>query len=209
MRVRALRACGVRDRRFDQCGIGKGVAIDAVAEGIGVLHLRRFAVGVGRKAQAAALIVLRVRFNERAAGIGLHRRAAHSQPASHRGRIAADGRCRIGPTHWRYAVCQQRVGRFVVFELRFGNNRIGGIIELGQKLQPILLALSQLQEVVDNTAAVVNSEAYASALTVYGYAKSAGKAAALQDTLDDLGKHFSRKPASSASKAPLPKPSSN
>ncbi len=74
-------------------------------------------------------------------------------------------------------------------------------IELSQKLQPILLALSQLQEVVDNTAAVVNSEAYAAALRVYGYAKSAGKAAALQDTLDDLGKHFTRKPAASASKA--------
>ena len=82
-------------------------------------------------------------------------------------------------------------------------------IELGQKLQPILLALSQLQEVVDNTAAVVNSEAYASALAVYSYAKSAGKAAALQDTLDDLGKHFSRKPASGASKANSNKPSTN
>lgn len=74
-------------------------------------------------------------------------------------------------------------------------------IELSQKLQPILLALSQLQEVVDNTVAVVNSEAYASALAVYNYAKAAGKAAALQDTLDELGKRFAKKPgAASAAK---------
>lgn len=75
-------------------------------------------------------------------------------------------------------------------------------IELGQKLQPILLALSQLQEVVDNTVAVINSEAYAAALSAYGYAKAAGKAAALQDALDELGRRFSRRQAST-----IPKPS--
>lgn len=74
-------------------------------------------------------------------------------------------------------------------------------IELSQKLQPILLALSQLQEIVDNTVAVVNSEAYASALAVYNYAKAGGKAAALQATLDELGKRFAKKPgAASAAK---------
>lgn len=73
-------------------------------------------------------------------------------------------------------------------------------IELSQKLQPILLALSQLQEMLDNTAAVINSEAYAAALSVYGYAKASGKAAALQDTLDELSKRFSRKPAATSSK---------
>ncbi|HMV50081.1 MAG TPA: hypothetical protein PLD20_33580 [Blastocatellia bacterium] len=78
-------------------------------------------------------------------------------------------------------------------------------IELGQKLQPILLALSQLQEVVDNTAAVINSEAYAAALTVYGYAKAAGKAAALQEALDELGKRFSRRPAHATPKTPAKK----
>lgn len=66
-------------------------------------------------------------------------------------------------------------------------------IELSQKLQPILLALSQLQEVVDNTVAVVNSEAYASALAVYNYTKAVGEAAALQDTLNELGKRFAKK----------------
>ncbi len=81
-------------------------------------------------------------------------------------------------------------------------------IELSHKLQPILLALSQLQEIVDNTVATVNSEAYASALSVYNYAKAAGKAAALQDTLDELGKRFAKKPSSSAgSKATAPKKS--
>lgn len=79
-------------------------------------------------------------------------------------------------------------------------------IELSQKLQPILLALSQLQEIVDNTVATVNSEAYASALSVYNYAKAAGKAAALQDTLDELGKRFSRKAnAANAGKTAAPK----
>ena len=82
-------------------------------------------------------------------------------------------------------------------------------IELSQRLQPILLALSQLQEVMDNTVAVVNSEAYAAALSVYGYAKASGKAAALQDTLDELSKRFSRKPAVSASKTNPNKPPTN
>lgn len=82
-------------------------------------------------------------------------------------------------------------------------------IELSQRLQPILLALSQLQEVVDSTAAVINSEAYAAALSVYGYAKAAGKAAALQDTLDELSKRFSRKsPATSPKNNPNKTPAS-
>ena len=75
-------------------------------------------------------------------------------------------------------------------------------IELGQKLQPILLALSQLQEVVDNTAAVIYSEAYGAALSVYGYAKAAGKEAALQEAVDELGRRFSRRPATTAPKPP-------
>jgi hypothetical protein len=71
-------------------------------------------------------------------------------------------------------------------------------VELAQRLQPILLALTQLQELVDSTTALVNSEAYAGALAVYTFAKAGGKAAALQDTLDELGKRFARKSASTS-----------
>jgi hypothetical protein len=71
-------------------------------------------------------------------------------------------------------------------------------VELSQQPQPILLALTQLQELVDSTAALVNSEAYAGALAVYTFAKAGGKAAALQDTLDELGKRFARKSGTAA-----------
>lgn len=60
-------------------------------------------------------------------------------------------------------------------------------------LQPILLALSQLQELVDDTYLVVGSEAYAAALVVYHYAKTSGAGAALDGVVDDLGRRFARK----------------
>ncbi|HEX8000951.1 MAG TPA: hypothetical protein VF528_21395 [Pyrinomonadaceae bacterium] len=66
-------------------------------------------------------------------------------------------------------------------------------VELANALQPIVIALSQLQELVDDTYMLVGSEAYAAALLVYQYARAAGKGAGLDNALDDLGQRFARK----------------
>ncbi|MHC5743034.1 MAG: hypothetical protein ACYTXT_14150 [Nostoc sp.] len=66
-------------------------------------------------------------------------------------------------------------------------------IELFEALYPILLSLTQLQELVDDTSVAVGSEAYAAGLMVYNYAKVSGKGAGLESMVDDLGRRFARK----------------
>jgi hypothetical protein len=66
-------------------------------------------------------------------------------------------------------------------------------VELLQALQPITTALTQLQELVDDTVMLVGSEAYLGALAVYQYAKASGAGGALDDLVDDLGRRFARK----------------
>lgn len=66
-------------------------------------------------------------------------------------------------------------------------------IELFEALYPILLSLTQLQELIDDTSVAVGSEAYAAALMVYNYAKASGKGAGLDSMIDDLGRRFARK----------------
>jgi hypothetical protein len=66
-------------------------------------------------------------------------------------------------------------------------------IELFEDLYPILLSLSQLQELIDDTSVAVGSEAYAAGLMVYNYAKASGKGAGLESMIDDLGRRFARK----------------
>jgi hypothetical protein len=66
-------------------------------------------------------------------------------------------------------------------------------IELFEALYPILLSLTQLQELVDDTSVAVGSEAYAASLMVYNYAKASGKGAGLDSMIDDLGRRFARK----------------
>jgi hypothetical protein len=66
-------------------------------------------------------------------------------------------------------------------------------VELANALQPVMVALSQLQELVDDTSLQVGSEAYTAALMVYQYARAAGQGAALDGLLDDLGQRFARK----------------
>ena len=67
---------------------------------------------------------------------------------------------------------------------------------LFEALQPILVALTQMQELVDDTALEVGSEAYASALAVYGYARASGQGIALDELTDALGRRFARKSVS-------------
>ncbi|MBD2501966.1 hypothetical protein [Anabaena azotica] len=66
-------------------------------------------------------------------------------------------------------------------------------VELFEALYPILLSLTQLHELVDDTSVAVGSEAYAAGLMVYNYAKASGKGAGLDSMVDDLGRRFARK----------------
>jgi hypothetical protein len=65
--------------------------------------------------------------------------------------------------------------------------------ELLAALQPVAAALGQLQELVDDTLLEVSSEAYASALAVYGYARAGGQGAALDGLLEGMAQRFARK----------------
>jgi hypothetical protein len=66
-------------------------------------------------------------------------------------------------------------------------------VELLSALSPVLAALAQLNELVDDTYMAVGSEAYAAALLVYQFARAAGKGSALDSALDALGQRFARK----------------
>jgi hypothetical protein len=64
---------------------------------------------------------------------------------------------------------------------------------LYEDLRSIALALSPLNELVDDTMLEVGSEAYAAALVVYQYAKNAGQGAGLDAVADELSKRFAKK----------------
>ena len=66
-------------------------------------------------------------------------------------------------------------------------------VELVQMLEPLLPAIAQLEELIEDTYVAVGSEAYAAALAVYTYAKASGKGAALDKLLDALGQRFARR----------------
>ncbi len=67
-------------------------------------------------------------------------------------------------------------------------------VELFEKMYPIVVALSQLQELVDDTAMAAGSEAYAAALQVYHYAKASGQGSGLEGMVSEMGQRFARKP---------------
>lgn len=65
-------------------------------------------------------------------------------------------------------------------------------VQLSEDLYPILLAVGQLHELIDDTYLTVGSEAYAGALLIYNAAKM-NNLGGLDDALDELGKRFARK----------------
>lgn len=77
-------------------------------------------------------------------------------------------------------------------------------VELLGALAPILAALAQLNELVDDTVMAVGSEAYASALLVYQFARAAGKGSALDTALDGMAQRFARKTRGTAAGKPAP-----
>jgi hypothetical protein len=66
-------------------------------------------------------------------------------------------------------------------------------VQLFEAMYPIVVALAQLQELMDDTYVTVGSEAYAAALQVYNYAKASGQGAGLDGVVDELGQRFARK----------------
>ena len=67
-------------------------------------------------------------------------------------------------------------------------------VQLFEALFPLLMALTQLQELVDDTCLAVGSEAYASALQVYNYAKASGQGSGLDSVIGEMGQRFVKKP---------------
>lgn len=66
-------------------------------------------------------------------------------------------------------------------------------VELLNALTPVVSAISQLNELVEDTYLAVGSDAYAAALLVYHSARAAGKGSGLDSALDLLGQRFARK----------------
>lgn len=66
-------------------------------------------------------------------------------------------------------------------------------VQLFEAMYPIVMALTQLQELLDDTYVTVGSEAYSAALQVYNYAKASGQGAGLEAVVDELGQRFARK----------------
>ncbi|MEH1970794.1 MULTISPECIES: hypothetical protein [unclassified Nostoc] len=76
-------------------------------------------------------------------------------------------------------------------------------VQLYEALYPVLLSLTQLQELVDDTSLAVGSEAYAAALQVYNYAKASGQGTGLDAVVVEMRKRFARKPAKAEYKEPM------
>ena len=66
-------------------------------------------------------------------------------------------------------------------------------VQLFEQLYPLVLSLTQLQELVDDTCVAVGSEAFAAALLVYNYAKASGEGTGLNTLVEDMGQRFARK----------------
>lgn len=66
-------------------------------------------------------------------------------------------------------------------------------VELYEGLYPVLLAIAQLHELLDDTYMAAGNDAYISARTVYSSAKINGRGIGVNAVVDELGQRFSRK----------------
>ena len=66
-------------------------------------------------------------------------------------------------------------------------------VALAEALWPIIVAVTQLHEQLNDTYTEVGSEALTSGLVVYQYGRSSGEGASLEGLLDDMGQRFARK----------------
>lgn len=67
-------------------------------------------------------------------------------------------------------------------------------VELFEAMYPLVVAFTQLQELLDDTYITVGSEAYSAALQVYNYAKASGNGTGLTAVVEELGQRFARRP---------------
>lgn len=68
------------------------------------------------------------------------------------------------------------------------------IVEVYERLYPILLSLAQLHELIEDTYVAAGNEAFASARVVYHSAKTNGRGIGIDAVVEELGTRFSRKP---------------
>ena len=66
-------------------------------------------------------------------------------------------------------------------------------VELIGQLYPVLVAATQLKELLEDTYRLAMIDAYSAGLIIYSAAKENGKGSALKDLLDILGQRFARK----------------
>lgn len=71
-------------------------------------------------------------------------------------------------------------------------------LDLFESLYPVLSALGELYNLVNDTTAVAGSEAFTAARMIYTYAKMGGQSAELEPLIQDLSKRYRRKPAAKA-----------
>jgi len=77
-------------------------------------------------------------------------------------------------------------------------------VDLLNMLPPIITAISQLKELLNDAYILAGSDAFAAALDVYSSAQRNGKGEALSESLRNLGRRFDRKPKSSEEKPAEP-----
>ena len=65
-------------------------------------------------------------------------------------------------------------------------------LELLEALQPILLALMHVQELIEDTAVAAGSEAYRAALEVCRCARASGSVAGLDNLVEEMGQRFAQ-----------------
>jgi hypothetical protein len=65
-------------------------------------------------------------------------------------------------------------------------------VELFEALYPLVMALSQMKDLVQDTYITAGSEAYAASLKIYNYAKSNVDMAGVQRWVDEMGERFTR-----------------
>jgi hypothetical protein len=65
--------------------------------------------------------------------------------------------------------------------------------ELWQEMKGMLLAMNQLQELMDDTYVALGSQAYSDALAVYQYAKAVSHTGTLEQSVVEMGKRFVKK----------------
>jgi hypothetical protein len=66
-------------------------------------------------------------------------------------------------------------------------------LQFWEQMNGVMLALNQLQELMDDTYVAIGSKAYTDALTIYQYAKTTNHTGILENSVEAMGQRFARK----------------